>query len=238
MALNPRLKAAVEKALPKKILAWLDPVQDLIEQEVRRTAEGLREDQIVLDAGAGEGRHRRVFTRGRYVGLDAGCGDKTWDYSGLDILGDLLRIPLRDASVDAVLCMVVLEHTIDPKAVILEFARVLKPGGSLSMVVPFLWEEHQAPHDYYRFTRHGTRALFGSSPFRLDMISPMGGFFWVCARRSVALLTFFQQGWRWPFFVLLAPFFGFLFPLVLHFCDRLDKAQSYSLGFRVRATRL
>lgn len=238
MALNARLKAFAGKMLPRRVVAWLDPVQHLIETEVQRVSQQLEDDQIVLDAGAGEARHRKYFRRGRYVALDAGYGDSAWNYSGLDICGDLETIPLRDACVDHVLCMVVLEHTRDPQRVILELARVLKPGGALVMVVPFLWEEHQAPHDYFRFTRHGARCLLESAPFRIELLCPMGGFFWLCARRSVALLTFFQKGWRWVLFAALAPFFGLLFPLLLYCMDGLDTAQNYSLGYRIRATKI
>ena len=237
MALNPRIKSFAEQVLPRSVIAWLDPVQDLIESEVRYASDRLREGQIVLDAGAGEARHKINFKQACYIALDAGCGDSSWNYSKLDIRGDLEKIPLRGASVDCVLCMVVLEHTRNPREVLLEFARVLKPGGLLVMVVPFLWEEHQAPHDYFRFTRYGVRLLFESSPFRLDLLSPIGGFFWVCARRSVYFLSYFQKGWRWILFLLLAPFFGLLLPIVLYFLDRLDKARNYSLGFRIRATR-
>jgi len=237
MALNPRIKSFAEQVLPRSVIAWLDPVQDLIESEVRYASDRLREGQIVLDAGAGEARHKINFKQARYIALDAGCGDSSWNYSKLDIRGDLEKIPLRGASVDCVLCMVVLEHTRNPREVLLEFARVLKPGGLLVMVVPFLWEEHQAPHDYFRFTQYGVRLLFESSPFRLDLLSPIGGFFWVCARRSVYFLSYFQKGWRWILFLLLAPFFGLLLPIVLYFLDRLDKARNYSLGFRIRATR-
>jgi SAM-dependent methyltransferase len=237
MALNARLKALAERVLPLRLVAWLDPVQHLIDTEARLASQRLQDGQIVLDAGAGEAKHKRYFRRGRYLALDAGYGDAAWDYSGLDIRGDLEHIPLRNDSIDCILCMVVLEHTRDPRRVLLEFARVLKTGGSLVTVVPFLWEEHQIPHDYFRFTRYGIRSLFESSPFRIDILSPMGGFFWVCARRSIGLLTFLQGGWRWILFVLLAPFFGFLFPLLLHFLDGLDRTQNYSLGFRIRATK-
>ncbi len=237
MALNTRLKTLAERVLPGRILAWLDPVQDLIESEIREVSAQIREGQIVLDAGAGEGRHRKCFTRGRYLALDVGYGDAAWDYSGLDLQGDLECIPLRDSSVDCILCMVVLEHTRNPRQVLREFARVLKKGGTLIMVIPFLWEEHQAPHDYFRFTRYGVRSVFEALPFRLDILTPIGGFFWLCARRSVALLTFFQRGWRWALFALLAPFFGLLLPLVLYFMDGLDREKTYSLGFRIRATK-
>jgi hypothetical protein len=37
--------------------------------------------------------------------------------------------------------------------------------------------------------------------------------------------------------VLLAPFFGLLLPLILHAMDGLDKAQTFSLGFRIRASK-
>ncbi|MBN1566214.1 MAG: class I SAM-dependent methyltransferase [Acidobacteria bacterium] len=238
MKLNPRLKALAERILPHSVIACLDPVQDLIESEVRQASDRLKDGQIVLDAGAGEARHRVHFKRGRYVAMDVGCGDSSWDYSRLDIRGDLESIPLRHNSVDCILCMVVLEHTRNPRHVIQEFARVLNRGGSLVMVIPFLWEEHQAPHDYFRFTRYGARSLFESTSFQLDILDPIGGFFWVCARRSVGLLSFFQGGWRWILFAVLAPFFGFLFPLILYFMDGLDRAKNYSLGFRIRATKL
>ena len=112
------------------------------------------------------------FRRGRYIALDAGYGDSAWDYSRLDIRGDLENIPLLHDSVDCILCMVVLEHTQNPRQVIREFARILKPEGTLVMVVPFLWEEHQAPHDYFRFTRYGVHCLFESSSLRLGSGKP------------------------------------------------------------------
>jgi SAM-dependent methyltransferase len=238
MVLHPRLKSLGERILPHAILALLDPVQDLIESEVVRISSQTKEGQVILDAGAGEARHRAYFKKGRYIALDTGCGDSAWDYSRLDICGDLESIPLLDTSVDCILCMVVLEHTRKPRQVLLEFARVLRPNGTLVMVVPFLWEEHQIPHDYFRFTRYGVRTLFESSPLRLDLVSPIGGFFWLCARRSVAFLGFFQSGWRWILFPFLAPLFGLLFPLILFFMDRLDRDKNYTLGFQIRATKL
>ncbi len=236
--LNPRLKSLAERMLPHFLLTWLDPVQETIDTEVRAAAARVNDGQVVLDAGAGETRHKRHFTHGRYLALDSGAGDAGWDYSQLDVRGDLERIPLASGSVDCVLCMVVLEHTSRPLEVLTEFARVLKVGGSLSLVVPFLWEEHQAPHDYFRFTCNGIRVLMENLPFRIDLISPIGGFFWVCARRCVNLLGFFQKGWRWLLFVPLAPIFGLIVPILLFHMDRLDQGKEFTLGFRIRATRL
>ena len=179
--LNRRLKSLAERVLPGFVLRWLDPVQAMIEEEVRLVADAATHDQIILDAGAGEARHRKCFRRGRYIALDAGSGDPAWDYSNLDIRGHLESIPLRARSVDHILCLVVLEHTRDPRCVLAEFSRVLKPGGTLVMIVPFLWEEHQPPHDYFRFTRHGIRLLLTRAGLEVISIEPQGGYFWYLA---------------------------------------------------------
>jgi SAM-dependent methyltransferase len=223
--------------LPRFLRVRLDPVEAVIEEEVAQAAAATGGRDVVLDAGAGEARHRAHFGAGRYVGLDTGHGDPAWDYSRLDVVGRLEELPLRGGAVDRILCMVVLEHTRDPRRVLEEFARVLRGGGALHLVVPFLWEEHQAPHDYFRFTRHGVGLLLEGLPFEVELLEPIGGFFWVCARRSVNALGFLQGGWRWPLFVLVAPVLGFLLPLVLYYADGLDRFRHFSLGFRVRARR-
>lgn len=235
--LDARVKSLAQKLLPKRVTAWLDPVQEIIEREVELAASQASDGQVILDAGAGEAKHRRYFRRGRYVALDAGYGDPNWDYSRLDVRGRLEQLPLLDGSVDRILCLVVLEHTRDPRRVLQEFARVMKPGAALHLVVPFLWEEHQQPHDYHRFTRWGVRLLFEQLPLVIDELSPLGGFFWLLARRCVSLLTFFQGGFRWIGFAVLAPFFGFVFPVALYFMDGLDTTRSFSLGFRIRAVK-
>jgi len=236
--LNPGLLAVSEKVLPRFVLARLDPFRAAIEAEIASAASQTGDGEIVLDAGAGEARSRKYFSRGRYLALDRGHGDASWDYSNLDVRGDLEDMPLRSGSVDRIICIVVLEHTRDPKRVLGEFARIMKPGARLHLVVPFLWEEHQQPYDYHRFTRYGIRLAFESLPFEVEFVHPMGGFFHVFARRCVGLLGFFQGGWRWPLFVLLAPFFGLIFPLLFYFLDRLDVRQAYTLGYHVRARRL
>jgi SAM-dependent methyltransferase len=59
----------------------------------------------------------------------------------------------------------VLEHVQAPERAIAEIHRVLAPGGRLVLSTPFVFEIHEAPDDYYRFTEHGLRHLlreFGS----------------------------------------------------------------------------
>jgi SAM-dependent methyltransferase len=70
------------------------------------------------------------------------------------------RIPLADASVDAVVVQAVLEHVLDPWRVAAEIHRVLRPGGVVYADTPFLQHVHEGPHDFTRFTESGHRWLF------------------------------------------------------------------------------
>ncbi len=53
--------------------------------------------------------------------------------------GDATALRFTDASLDAILCLDVLEHVPDFRAALREFARVLKPGASLLLTVPWYW---------------------------------------------------------------------------------------------------
>jgi len=76
-------------------------------------------------------------------------------YPGVGVQGDLTSLPIREGTVDGILCEMVLEHVPDAEAAFREFRRVLKPGGRLYLAVPFLWPYHASPHDYRRWTVSG-----------------------------------------------------------------------------------
>jgi hypothetical protein len=99
------------------------------------------------------------------------------------------------------------------------------------VVVPHMWEEHQRPNDFFRFTSNGMRYLFQSSGIRIRSIHPVGGFFWQLGRRLMGVLAFTQKGWRWILFPILAPIFGLLLPLCCYYLDFLDEDRAYTLGY-------
>jgi ubiquinone/menaquinone biosynthesis C-methylase UbiE len=75
---------------------------------------------------------------------------------------DVCRLPLADASLDAVLSANLLEHVPDDTAALREIARVLRPGAHVAIVVP----AGPRTYDYYdRFLgherRYGRRELAG-----------------------------------------------------------------------------
>lgn len=101
-------------------------------------------EPLVLDVGTGTGRlPAALFTgsdfRGQVVGLDLsrgmlrqaqrklnGAGERTfWLWS------DAMELPFEADAFDAVVCLEALEFTPDPRQVVREMVRVLRPGGLL-----------------------------------------------------------------------------------------------------------
>src|SRR2546427_468458 len=91
----------------------------------------------VLDVGAGQCEMRQFFGQFRYVGADSAVGDANWDYSKLDIVANVQKMPFRSDTFDAAINIWVAEHVRDPIGMVAEIVRVLKPGGYFMAFVPF-----------------------------------------------------------------------------------------------------
>jgi SAM-dependent methyltransferase len=108
-------------------------------------------DLRTLDIGAQNGPYAIHFPR--RIALDITRG------VGVQIIGDAQALGIADASFEIVLCTEVLEHLPEPQRAIDEMFRVLVPGGQLLLTTRFLFPIHDAPHDYFRFTKYGLRHL-------------------------------------------------------------------------------
>jgi len=69
-----------------------------------------------------------------------------------DIVGDIHNIKIEDEQFDTVIAIQLLEHFQYPRKAIQELYRVLNPDGVMIISVPFLYQYHKSPKDYYRFT--------------------------------------------------------------------------------------
>jgi len=107
--------------------------------------------------------------------LDIGCGTKPYEpflkvesYEGLEIessnnlhqtkhdsLYDGQNLPFASDSFDTIISTQVLEHSFNPDKLLSEIQRVLKPHSYLILTVPFIWDEHEQPYDYARYTSFG-----------------------------------------------------------------------------------
>jgi hypothetical protein len=103
----------------------------------------------------------------KYLGVDLSEGpnvdliiDFTEDFS---VIQEKLKLKFN-----TVICCSVLEHVKD----IFKFAKnttsIINPGGVLFLSVPFIWEYHGYPYDYWRFTPAGVEYLFDQFSFPLE----------------------------------------------------------------------
>lgn len=225
-----RLNERIAGILPRPLFRYLLHFEALIDDAVAEFARALPPGSRVLDAGAGEGRHARYFGQHRYFGVDLAVGDASWNYRRLDAIADLTALPFRSCVFDACLNIVTLEHVREPACAVREMARTLAPGARLLLIAPHEWEVHQAPHDFFRYTRHGLLHLLENGGFAQPEIQAAGGYFRLLARRLLNGLQFFSGGMRWLFYppaaVLLVP------PaLILPLLDFLDREQNFTLGY-------
>jgi len=96
---------------------------------------------LILDAGCGYGRvaERLLSRETKVVGVD--ISRKMISYCNRELRGDFTGaiadigdLPFCDGSFNIIVCVGVLVHVESPQQVIQEFARVLKPGGTLITV--------------------------------------------------------------------------------------------------------
>jgi SAM-dependent methyltransferase len=165
------------------------------DQWVQEFAGKLPKGSRVLDAGAGASKYRPFFQHCDYKTQDF-CqyqGDLVKYTQAIDYVCDITAIPLPDASLDAVVCTEVIEHVLEPAAVVAEFARLLKPGGKLLLSAPMLSNLHMEPYHYYGgFTEYWYRYWLPAKGFKIDSVTPVGGPGQAC----VALILTFYFAWQ------------------------------------------
>lgn len=102
------------------------------DHRVRAVGDCVRGERV-LDVGAGRCL-LEPFVRGIYIGIDATA----------EILGPApLRavalagaLPFAESSFDSVVCVSVMQYVLDVEGTLLEFERLLRPGGQIVLLVP------------------------------------------------------------------------------------------------------
>jgi len=107
-------------------------------------------DGLILDCGAG-------FRTSYYPNV---VNLEIVPYVSTDVVSVGEVLPFKSNSFDAVFSLNVLEHVRDPFLCAQEICRVLKPGGKLYCVVPFLQPLHAYPNHFFNASHQGLRRLF------------------------------------------------------------------------------
>lgn len=149
-------KPECRRSLSKRIIPT-PSVNLSVERMLPRLAELLKPSDRVLVVGAGRqrswltpllGANRDIF----YCDVDTSAD--------VDFFCDAHDLPIRSASVDAVITTAVLEHVMYPERVAAEISRVVKVGGLLYSELPFMQQVHEGAYDFTRYTLSGHKRLF------------------------------------------------------------------------------
>ena len=118
----------------------------------------------VLDIGCGQKPYQGLFKCDEYIGLEIDTPENR-KIKKADLFYDGKHIPLNDSSIDWVIASEVFEHVFNPDEFLSEIQRVLKPDGGLLISVPFIWDEHEQPYDFARYSSFGLKYLLTKHGF-------------------------------------------------------------------------
>ena len=124
----------------------------------------------LLDFGCGQKPYKDLFDVQEYIGMDIEVSGHDHNNEQIDVYYDGKTIPFANNYFDSVFSSEVFEHVFNLKEILDEIFRVLKPDGSLFVTLPFVWDEHEAPYDFARYTSFGTERLLKESGFKIIKI--------------------------------------------------------------------
>lgn len=163
----PRLKGiTVKKKNPDYIHLYF-LMQDIKEALDKYAAKNL------LDLGCGNKPYKEWY--GPLTTSSIGCDAVQSSENVVDTICLASELPYQNESFETVFTTQVLEHVFEQQQMINEAARVLKPGGYLILSVPFTWELHEEPYDFFRITKYGLKEMFEKSGLQIEYIKANGG---------------------------------------------------------------
>lgn len=140
----------------------------------------------------------RKYAKGKLV--DLGCGVKPYEnifkpyidsYFGIDfpttaegnygsetvadLYIDCTDTKISSESFDTLLSTQVIEHIFDTKKYVEECFRLLKKDGIGIFTVPFVWQCHAEPYDFFRFTKYSLEKLFVEQGFEIIELKELEG---------------------------------------------------------------
>lgn len=157
------------------------------ESWVRERLLEIPEGETIIDCGAGEQKYRKFCAHLNYTSQDVCQYEQStegldmndiWDTSSIDIVSDIISIPVMDCTFDNVLCTEVLEHIPHPELAIKEFSRILKKNGELVLSAPFHSWTHMAPYHYCTgFNKYWYKTVLEENGFEIVRMDSNGDYF-------------------------------------------------------------
>jgi SAM-dependent methyltransferase len=148
----------------------------------------------LIDIGCGVKPYAQIFAPyvTTHFGVDwEGVSDTHYgSATKADLYADCTDTGLESGGFDTLLSTQVMEHIYETHVFIKECHRLLKIGGVGIFTVPFVWEVHAEPFDYYRFTRHSLEKIFEEHGFVVEKIEPVGGVYATIIQMKIVSLYY------------------------------------------------
>jgi SAM-dependent methyltransferase len=142
----------------------------------------------VLEIGAGLSPYEDLLSAAADEVTRADIEDRSGEVDVVADVQDMRSIPSE--SFETVVCTQVLEHVPSPGQAMSEIARVLVTGGHAVITVPHLSAIHEAPNDFYRYTRYSLETMAREAGLTVSVLEESGGLIsFVAHGASVAFLT-------------------------------------------------
>ena len=131
----------------------------------------------LLDFGCGSKPYESLFINANeYIGLDFNSEGHSHTNENIDVIYDGKKIPFNDEHFDSVFSSEVFEHIFNLEEIIPEIKRVMKTQGKILITCPFVWNEHEVPIDFARYTPFALKHLLEKNGFEVLVLDKSGDF--------------------------------------------------------------
>jgi len=120
----------------------------------------------LLDIGCGTKPYKSICNVDEYIGLEID-DEGNRNNSFADVFYDGKTMPFENKEFDSVLSNQVFEHVFNPNEFLNEVNRVTKINGVFLLSVPFVWDEHEQPYDYARYSSFGLTHILAQNGFEI-----------------------------------------------------------------------
>lgn len=120
----------------------------------------------VIDIGCGSKPYKKFFNFKKYIGVDLKKNNKI-HLEEVDIVFDGKKLPFDNERFDSFICSQVFEHVFNLSELLNSINKVLKKNSTGIVTIPFIWDEHEQPIDFARYTSFGIIDILSKNGFEI-----------------------------------------------------------------------